>query len=196
MAKAGVIMVNRINKDDQKCLLVIAREAIQKAVNHKSPPVLNLSELSQVLQEKGASFVTLTINQQLRGCIGTLEAYKPLALDVQDRAISAALEDPRFPRVSPDELPRIQIEVSVLTPKKPLSYEGPQDLLKKITPFVDGIVLKDGFYKATFLPQVWEKIPDQKQFLSQLCMKMGASGDLWTRKPLEVYIYQVQEFHE
>jgi len=84
----------------------------------------------------------------------------------------------------------------VLSPRTPLEYQNAQELLKKIRPGVDGVVLQDGLRKATFLPQVWEKLPCPELFLSQLCMKMGAPADLWRKKPLDVYIYQVQEFHE
>ena len=101
-----------------------------------------------------------------------------------------------FPQVRPDELDQIEIEVSVLTPKNPLEYEDSQDLIKKLRPGVDGVVLQDGFRKATFLPQVWDQIPQPEQFLTHLCQKMGASPDLWRKKHLMVFTYQVQEFQE
>jgi len=185
-----------LNKAEQEILLKIAREALEKSVTGNPLPDINLELLPPSLQENGASFVTLTVRERLRGCIGTLQAYQPLAKDVQEHAIAAALQDPRFSSVTPDELPGISLEVSVLSPRMPLDYNGPQDLLAKIRPGVDGVVLQDGFRKATFLPQVWEKIPDPALFLSQLCMKMGAPADLWRNNPLDVYIYQVQEFHE
>ena len=185
-----------LNKAEQEILLKIAREGLEKSVTENQLPDINLELLPPPLQEDGASFVTLTVQERLRGCIGTLQAYQPLAVDVQEHAEAAALQDPRFPNVTPDELPGIAIEVSVLSPRMPLAYNSPQDLLAKIRPGVDGLVLQDGFRKATFLPQVWEKIPDPAMFLSQLCLKMGAPADLWRKKPLDVYVYQVQEFHE
>jgi len=106
------------------------------------------------------------------------------------------LQDFRFPNVKPTELPQIKIEVSALTPRTPLQYDSPQDLVGKLRPHIDGVILQDGINKATFLPQVWEKIPNPEEFLSQLCMKMGAPRDLWRKKALTVYIYQVQEFQE
>jgi len=189
-------MVNKIEGPEQSILLGIAREALENSVRGQSLPEINLSQLPVNLQERGASFVTLTILSNLRGCIGTLEAYQALALDVQEHAVAAALQDPRFPRVQPSELERIHIEVSVLSPKTPLDYEGPEDLIDKLRINIDGVVLQDGYRKATFLPQVWEKLPNKEQFLSHLCLKMGASANLWQHKPLSVFTYQVQEFHE
>jgi len=189
-------MAHSLAKTEQSTLLKIAREAIENSVRGNSLPEIKLSHLPDALQEEGASFVTLTIEDHLRGCIGTIEAYQPLAKDVQEHAVAAAQDDPRFPPVQPAELSLIQIEVSALTPKTPLHYETPEDLLSKVRPGVDGVVLQDGFRKATFLPQVWDKLPDPVQFLSHLCMKMGSPGDLWRKKALDVHIYQVQEFHE
>jgi len=185
-----------LNDIEQKVLLKIAREALEKAVRGMPLPEVQLKKLSPTLQANGASFVTLTKNDRLRGCIGTLEAYQPLAGDVQEHAVAAALQDFRFPNVQPSELPLIQIEVSILTPHEPLVYNGPDDLIQKVRPGIDGVVLEDGFRKATFLPQVWEKLPNPEYFLSQLCIKMRAPDDLWRKKPLNVFTYQVQKFHE
>ncbi len=185
-----------LNQAEQEMLLKIAREALERSVRGRPLPEIKLERLPPSLREDGASFVTLTIQGRLRGCIGTLEPYQPLAADVQEHAVAAALQDPRFPRVTPEELPTITIEVSVLSPRSPLAYKDAQDLLEKIRPGIDGVVLQDGLLKATFLPQVWEKLPDPALFLSQLCMKMGSPGDLWRKKPLDVHVYQVQEFHE
>ncbi len=185
-----------LSPEERAILLKLARQAIEKGVCGEPLPALDLLSLPLRLREKGATFVTLTNRGDLRGCIGTLEASQPLAEDVREHAIAAALHDYRFPPVAPAELPDIRIEISRLTPLKPVAYENPQDLLKIIRPRVDGVVLKDGFRRATFLPQVWEKIPDPELFLSYLCQKMGAPPDLWTRKKLEVWTYQVEEFGE
>lgn len=185
-----------LNEMEQELLLEIARKALDLGVRGNPLPEINLAALPPSLQEDGASFVTLTIDARLRGCIGTLAAYQPLANDVQEHAVAAGLQDFRFPNVQPEELELIEIEVSVLSPQEPLIYDGPDDLIQKLRPGVDGVVLQDGFQKATFLPQVWEKLPDVGQFLSQLCMKMGAPPELWRRKSLNVFTYQVQEFHE
>ncbi len=185
-----------LNRTEQILLLHIARQALDNAVHGKPLPEIDLVALPPSLQENGASFVTLTIADRLRGCIGTLEAYQPTAVDVQEHAVAAGLQDFRFPSVQPVELDQIEIEVSVLSRQEPLVYDGADDLLQKLKPDVDGVVLQDGFRKATFLPQVWEKLPNPGQFLSQLCLKMGASSDLWQKKSLKVFTYQVQEFHE
>lgn len=189
-------MTEKLTPEEQKTLLRMAREAMEHAVRGEKLPPLDPSELSDNLREEGASFVTLTVRGQLRGCIGALEAYQPLADDVREHAVAAALEDPRFPRVREDELNRIQVEVSRLTRPVPLAYKDSDDLVSKLRPHVDGVILKDGFRRATFLPQVWEKIPDPSEFIGNLCYKMGAEGDLWRRKHLEVLVYQVEEFHE
>ncbi len=189
-------MEQELNKFEQKALIKIAREAIEKSVRGLPLPELSLKKLPPNLQVEGASFVTLTIYGNLRGCIGTLEPYQPLAMDVREHAVAAALQDPRFPRVKPGELPDIEIEVSVLSPKQVLHYDDPQDLINKIRPKIDGLILQDGLLKATFLPQVWDQLEKPEIFLSHLCAKMGASSDSWRKKPLQVYTYQVQEFHE
>ena len=189
-------MTEPLGQTEQTLLLEIAREALNLSVQGEPLKEIQLASLPEALREDGASFVTLTENGQLRGCIGALEAYQPLAQDVQEHAMAAALQDHRFPQVRPEELSRIEIEVSVLTPKILLDYDNSQDLLKKLRPGVDGVVLQDGFRKATFLPQVWDQLPQPEQFLAHLCQKMGASSELWRRKHLTVFTYQVQEFHE
>lgn len=177
-------------------LLTLARQALEEGVHGQRLSYLNLDELPIRLRQEGAAFVTLTVNGQLRGCIGGLEAVMPLAEDVREHAVAAALQDFRFPPVSPEELPEIVIEISRLTPPQVLHYERPADLPHRLRPGIDGVVLIDGFRRATFLPQVWEKIPDPATFLSLLCQKMGAPADLWLKKKLGVLIYQVEEFHE
>lgn len=189
-------MTDELTLEEKQTLLRMARQAMEYGVRGKELPPLDLSLLSPHLREPGASFVTLTVRGQLRGCIGALEAYQPLAEDVREHAVAAALEDPRFPPVREAELNGIRIEVSRLTRPVPLEYKNADDLLPKLRPHVDGVVLKDGSRRATFLPQVWGKIPDPAEFLNELCYKMGAGENLWKKKHLEVYTYQVEEFHE
>jgi AmmeMemoRadiSam system protein A len=189
-------MSTPLTDGEKQILLRLAREAMEFAVTSKTLPPLNPSLLSRSLKEPGASFVTLTINNDLRGCIGALEAHQPLVDDVREHAVAAALEDPRFPPVSQSELSRIQLEVSRLTAPHPLEYSSSDDLLKKLRPHVDGVILKDGYRRATFLPQVWEKIPDPVEFLEQLCQKMGSSPNAWRKSSLQVLVYQVEEFKE
>jgi AmmeMemoRadiSam system protein A len=187
---------NRLTDEEKNLLLRLAREALECGVREQKLPPLDLKSLPPRLREDGASFVTLTVRGNLRGCIGTLEPYQPLAADVREHAIAAALEDPRFPRVQPGELKNIEVEVSRLTVPTRLEYSSPDDLLAKLRPHVDGVILRDGYHRATFLPQVWEKIPDAAEFLGQLCWKMGVEKDLWRRRPVDVLIYQVEKFHE
>jgi AmmeMemoRadiSam system protein A len=189
-------MDEKMTLEEQRNLLRMAREAMEHGVRGEKLPKLEKEMLSSHLREQGASFVTLTIRGQLRGCIGALEAYQPLAEDVREHAVAAALEDPRFPPVREDELSRIQIEVSRLTRPIQLEYTDARDLLSKLRPHVDGVILKDGYRRATFLPQVWEKISDPSEFMNNLCYKMGVSEDHWRSKHLDVFTYQVDEFHE
>jgi uncharacterized protein len=189
-------MDDQLTPEEQKILLRLAREALEQGVKSKELPPLDQAALTPRLREDGASFVTLTEAGQLRGCIGALEPYQSLAEDVREHAVSAALEDPRFPPVSESEVGRINIEVSRLTRPVPLQYQDADDLLSKLRTHVDGVILRDAFRRATFLPQVWEKIPDPAEFLDNLCFKMGANPDLWRKKHLEVLVYQVEEFHE
>lgn len=181
---------------ERVALLRIARQALEEGVKGELLSPLDFSSLPATLQAEGASFVTLTRKGELRGCIGALEAHQALAEDVREHAMAAALQDYRFPPVSPDELPEIDIEISRLTPTQALEYDTPEELLKRLRPCVDGVVLKYGGRRATFLPQVWEKIPDPAVFLCYLCQKMGASPDLWQHKKLEVFTYEVEEFSE
>jgi AmmeMemoRadiSam system protein A len=185
-----------LSKEEQTILITIARQALEAAVNGNPLPKVDLTNLPEALQRDGASFVTLTGHGRLRGCIGALSAYQPLALDVQEHAVAAALQDHRFPTVSPSELPDIQIEVSYLTPSQSLDYDSPDDLINKLRPGMDGVILEDGRQRATFLPQVWEQLPDPDAFLSHLCSKMGAPADLWQTKHIQVAVYQVQKFQE
>jgi len=188
--------VQKLNEQEKAILLSLARRSIELAVNQRALPHLKLEDYPPPLREIGASFVTLMIQGELRGCIGALEPYQPLVQDVCEHAAAAALEDYRFSPLAPAEVPLIEIEISRLTPPQPLEYNQPQDLIRCLRPNIDGVVLRDGFRRSTFLPQVWEKLPDPEAFLSQLCQKMGAPANLWRRKPLEVFTYQVEEFRE
>jgi AmmeMemoRadiSam system protein A len=189
-------MSEPLTAEEKQTLLHLARQALEAGVRGQKPPALDKKSLSPTLLADGASFVTLTQHGQLRGCIGALEPYQPLFEDVREHAAAAALNDYRFPPVQPAELGEIEIEVSRLTVPVPLEYATPEDLLAKLHPHVDGIVLRDGSRRATFLPQVWEKIPDAPDFLDNLCYKMGASPDTWRRKHLTVLVYHVDEFRE
>ncbi|MCX6065796.1 MAG: AmmeMemoRadiSam system protein A [Chloroflexi bacterium] len=189
-------MSENLSDDEKQILLRLAREALEDGVRGKDISPLNLTLLTPLLRAEGASFVTLTINGQLRGCIGSLQPYQSLVEDVREHAVAAALQDYRFPPVRPSELSKIHLEISRLTLPQPLDYTDAADLLSKLRPGIDGVILRDGPRRATFLPQVWEQIPDKAEFLNHLCTKMGAAPNLWRQKALDVQIYQVEEFHE
>jgi uncharacterized protein len=189
-------MDGKLTAEEKQSLLWLARAAMEAGVRGKTVPRLDESQLSETLRAEGASFITLTIKGNLRGCIGALEPYQSLAEDVREHAVAAAMEDYRFPQVQERELAEIHIEISRLTIPTSLEYTGADDLPGKLYPGKDGVILRDGFRRATFLPQVWEKIPKTEEFLANLCLKMGASPDAWRRKHLDVLVYQVEEFHE
>lgn len=186
----------KLTENERKLLLQVAREAIEDAVQGRPLRPLDWESIPPRLKEDGATFVTLTLNGKLRGCIGTLEAHQPLIEDVREHAIAAALADYRFPPVRPEEVNRLKIEISRLTRPQPLDYDSPLDLILKLRPGIDGVVLMDDGRRATFLPQVWHSLPDAENFLDQLCLKMGAPRKLWRLKKLTVLTYQVEEFHE
>lgn len=187
----------KLTKEERLQLLRLARQAIEAAANRRPPPPINPAEFSPRLFEPGATFITLyDENGDLRGCIGALEAYQPLVEDVREHAAAAAMLDYRFPPVRPEEVPGLRIEISRLTPPQPLEYQTPAELIERLRPGIDGVILRDGPQRATFLPQVWQKLPDPHEFLSHLCLKMGAPANLWQRKKLQVFTYQVEEFAE
>lgn len=142
------------------------------------------------------TFVTLKIQGQLRGCIGNLTASESVLNGVRRNAINAAFHDPRFSPLSKDELDRTEIEVSILTEPQPLEYRDGQDLIQKLRTHVDGVIIRKGHASATFLPQVWEQLPEPDDFLTHLCRKAGLPADAWKSSNLEVLTYQVQYFEE
>ena len=188
--------IDQLTPEERAILLAQARYSIESGVRSISLEPLRLKDFPQRLCQPGVTFVTLTIDGMLRGCVGALEAYQPLIKDVREHALAAALEDFRFSPVRPDELEKISIGISRLTTPQLLDYEDPDDLLIKLRPGIDGVVLKDGLRRATFLPQVWQKLSSPVTFLEHLCQKMGGPADLWRQQRLEVLTYQVEEFHE
>jgi uncharacterized protein len=189
-------MTTPLSDSDKRELLRLAREAIDAAVREKPLPPVDAAHLSPALRRKGTCFVTLTQSGELRGCIGGLHALDSLYEDVRQHALQAALRDYRFPPTTPDDVPKLEIEVSVLTEPQPLDYASPEDLLRRLRPEVDGVIISQGYRRATFLPQVWERISDPEIFLSMLCEKMGAPPDTWRRTKLDVQTYQVEKFTE
>ena len=189
-------MTTMLTKHEKDYLLQVARAALEAAANQLKLPSLDLKALPERLQAPGASFVTLTKSGALRGCIGALNAKVPLAEDVSQHALDAALHDHRFFPVQPDETKSIAIEVSVLSQPQPIPSEDPEMIPQVLRPGVDGVVILSGDRRATFLPQVWEKVPAPEQFLTMLCQKAGMPGKAWKERDVEILIYQVESFHE
>ena len=189
-------MTKKLTQQEGQILVKIARQAIENHLRGKSRSTLDLDDYPASLIENGACFVTLTRKGVLRGCIGSIEASQPLIKDVQDRAVGAAFHDPRFPALKPDELSDLEIEVSRLTKPERLEYDSPDDLLDKLRPGIDGVILSQNFRRATFLPQVWEQLPEPEQFLGRLCMKMGLGPAAWREHHLDVEIYEAEKFLE
>lgn len=180
---------------EQRQLLALARRSIEHGLRTGEALPVKLRELSPSLSECGACFVTLTINGELRGCIGTLEAHRPLAEDVSENAFASAFGDPRFPPLSEREFNTVHIEISVLTPPQEMHFTSEADLLQQIVPFEDGLVLQDGYRRGTFLPLVWQQLPDKKQFFTQLKRKAGLPAHHWSDN-LRCYRYHTQVFEE
>lgn len=185
-----------LTEEEGTYLVHLARHTISQALGRPSaePQAVPPSER---LQEPGAAFVTLhTRDDALRGCIGSLMARRPLVEDVKGNALSAAFEDPRFPPLTEAEFPNIVVEVSVLTTPVPLEYADAGDLISRLRPGVDGVIIEQGWHRATFLPQVWDQLPYPEEFLANLCYKAGLSVHAWREGILQVATYQVQKFEE
>jgi len=182
---------------EKKFLLVLARKSIDYFFENGVRMELDAKEVpTKRLTEDGACFVTLRINGELRGCIGTLEAHRPLAMDVIDNALSSAFADPRFIELAREELAQVKISISVLSSPVPFEVNGPEDLLKKLIPNKHGLILKMGMHRATFLPSVWKELPEKEAFLSHLAMKAGLMPDGWKNPRVQYEVYESEEFSE
>lgn len=172
-------------------LLAIARASISTVLGRP----IQAAEEASWLQEWGASFVTLTQQGQLRGCIGSLQARRTLLADVKSNAVSAALHDPRFLPLNASELVLTKVEVSVLSPMQALRFENEQHALDQLQPGTDGIALEYTHYRGTFLPQVWEQLPARQDFLMQLKRKAGLPPHFWSAD-LKLFRYSVSKYEE
>jgi hypothetical protein len=172
-------------------LLPIARAAIAEVLGKK----LIVNEDPIWLQDKAACFVTLTQEGKLRGCIGTLEPHRTLLEDVKANARSAAFHDPRFAPLKRKELDHTEIEVSLLSATQPLSFVDEEDALAQLRPGIDGVVFEFGRFRSTFLPQVWEQLPDRKEFMAHLKQKAGLYPDFWSDQ-VRLYRYTVDKWKE
>lgn len=179
---------------ERTCLLRLAREAIGEFLGSGGSPVVDESQITARLREPHACFVTLTSQGDLRGCIGNLEPREPLFRSVIHNACGAAFRDSRFEPVAVYEISRLEVEISVLSPANPLNHRSPEDLLRQLRPNEDGVVLRLAGKSATFLPQVWGKIPDAARFMDELARKARLPDSAWRSPDAVVLTYQVESF--
>ena len=172
-------------------LLRLARAAIGEQLGKPAPAGASQARL----QEPGATFVTLTQQGQLRGCIGSLEAHRALLHDVRENALAAAFRDPRFSPLAEEEFEITRVEVSLLTTPEPLAFRDEADFMAQLRPGVDGIVFQYGRHRSTFLPQVWESLPDSVQFMQQLKRKAGLPPNFWHQE-VTIARYEVTKWKE
>ncbi|MCM8831220.1 MAG: AmmeMemoRadiSam system protein A [Candidatus Omnitrophica bacterium] len=200
LANNNIWAEEKYSKEEKEYMLNLARQTLVWYLGYKKIPQPKPEELTENLKENRPCFVTLMKrNYGLRGCIGMFEFDQPLYKNIISRAIAAATEDFRFPYpVSFEELDDIQIEISILTEPKELHFSSPQDLLEKITPHKDGVILYTDYGSSTYLPQVWEQLPNKELFLSSLCQKHGAPANWWKTnyKKLKVEVYHAIHFSE
>jgi AmmeMemoRadiSam system protein A len=175
-------------------LLQIALGSIESGLRSGAPETVNCQDYSRELRELRACFVTLKKDQSLRGCIGSLEAHRSLVEDVASNAFAAAFRDPRFQKLGNEELDFVDIGISVLTPGEALIFDSQQTLLDMLRPGQDGLVLQDRNARGTFLPAVWESLPQPEEFLKQLKIKAGLPADYWS-ETLQVWRYTTESFN-
>lgn len=174
-------------------MLETARASIRHGLETGTPLRVDVAAYPPELQAQRASFVTLNRGGQLRGCIGHLEAIQPLIADIAENAFAAAFQDPRFPPLDPREYADLSVHISVLSPPEPMHFSSEEDLLRQLQPGVDGLILSDGGYRGTFLPSVWESLPQPRQFLNELKRKAGLPSDYWS-DTLQVARYHTESF--
>jgi len=184
-----------LDPSQRHTLLALARQSIAHGLDQGCPLSVVPSDYPADLRARRAAFVTLETGGTLRGCIGHLEAVQPLVLDVAENAFAAAFRDPRFRPLTHPELARISIEISVLTPARPLSFTSEEELLRMIEPGRDGLILKEEAARGTFLPTVWESLPEPRAFLRHLKQKAGLRPDHWSDR-VRVSRYRTESFSE
>jgi len=183
--------MNKNETNNGGILIPIARAAITETLGLSS----HADEQATWLQDKAACFITLTQKGNLRGCIGTLEAHRSLLEDVKHNARAAAFHYIRFSPLSRDELDITEIEISLLSAMKPLHFSDEQQALAQLKPGIDGVVFESGIYRSTFLPQVWEQLPNTRDFMSHLKTKAGLSADFWSDE-IKLSTYTVSKWKE
>ena len=174
-------------------LIDVARRSIEHGLATGRPLPVTPSEYHRDLKAVRASFVTLQIHGQLRGCIGHLEAVQPVVVDVAENAFAAAFRDPRFKPLTAQEWPEVEVHLSLLTAPERMHFDDEADLIRQMRPREDGLILQDGPNRGTFLPSVWDSLPDPVDFLIHLKHKAGLAANHWSER-LEVYRYQTESF--
>ena len=178
----------------QRATLVdVARRSIEHGLRHGCARVVTPSDFHRDLKAVRASFVTLQKNGQLRGCIGHLEAVQPVVVDVSENAFAAAFRDPRFQPLTEAEWPEIDLHLSLLTTPERIPCEDEGSLLAQLRPGEDGLILQDGPNRGTFLPSVWESLPEPEDFLLHLKRKAGLAANHWSDST-EVFRYRTESF--
>lgn len=177
----------------QQTLVSVAKQSILHGLQHDQPMPIQLANYPSELQQQRASFVTLNIDGQLRGCIGTLEAHRPLVLDVTHNAFAAAFTDPRFLPLSQPEYEQLEIHISILNPAEEMSFTSEQDLIKQLRPGIDGLIMQEGQQRGTFLPSVWQQLPQPEQFIQHLKLKAGLPNNYWSAD-LQIWRYTTTSF--
>lgn len=183
----------KLSVDDQTACLDVARKAIECGLKNGERINIATADYSTGLQQQAASFVSLHKNGVLRGCIGALEAYQPLINDIAEHAFAAAFQDPRFPALETDEYDSLKIDISIIGTAERVLFKSEDDLLRQIRPNVDGLILEYGYNRGTFLPSVWEQLPDKKEFLNHLKAKAGLPQNWWDNR-VKVSRYETFEF--
>lgn len=183
----------KLSNEDQQTCLQVAHDSIQHGLQQGSALQVNCQDYSNELQQNLACFVTLHKNKKLRGCIGTLDAYRPLINDVAEHAYAAAFSDPRFPALDNNEFDQLDIEISVLGKPELIKFDSEQDLLQQLRPHIDGLILEYGYNRGTFLPSVWDQLADKNDFLNHLKIKAGFSEHWWDNG-VEISRYETFSF--
>ena len=169
-----------LSPEQRATLLDVARKSILHGLNAGSSLTVDPQDYDESLRLPRATFVTLNIGDQLRGCIGHLQAIQSLVQDVAENAWAAAFRDPRFTPLSAEEYPELDIHISVLSPAEQMNFSSQEELLSQIRPGEDGLILEDGNHRGTFLPSVWESLPEKHEFLAHLKLKAGLPVDHWS----------------
>ena len=187
--------MSTLTQADKTFLVQFARSVIEEALGTGSRLTVP-DHSSEAIFNKHGCFVTLHKKGILRGCIGTIEPEHALIQGIEENARNSAFRDPRFPPLEKDELPSIQVEVSVLTVPQELTFSDAEDLKAKLKPGVHGVILSRGWHRSTFLPQVWDQLPDKETFLGHLCQKAGLAKNCWQDTETVVEVYEAEYFSE